>query len=204
MQFYEALKSHYTVRSYSPRPVERDKLLRVIEAALYAPTYMNQKDFRLILTRTRFMQEELTQICSDPWFVEAPYVLGVISTHAQTKKFAKDFSHTDCASVLSQIMTSATNEGLGTCWVANFNTWQARAVLRLPEDAIPIAFTPLGYPGTEHRTEMIIVPQLDDYLMYEYWTGEEDRENSKSWLADPKSSGRRLVYRQPSPKKEES
>jgi nitroreductase len=199
MQFHEALKSHYTVRSYSPRPVERDKLLRVIEAALYAPTYMNQKDFRLILTRTRLMKAELEQICTDPWFTEAPYVLGIISTHAETKKFSKDFSHTDCASVLSQVMTAATNEGLGTCWVANFNTWEARTVLKLPEHAIPIAFTPLGYPGTEHRTEMIIIPQLDDFLMYDFWAGEEDRTKSKSWLADPKSSGRHTVYRKPPP-----
>ena len=155
------------------------------------------------LSRTRLMADELRQICGEPWFTEAPYVLAVVSIHRQTQTSPRDFGPVDCASVLSQLMLAATNEGLGTCWVGDFNPWKACGVLQLPDYAVPVAFTPLGYPGSKHYTEMLIMPQLDDLLMYDHWGGEEDRREARSWLADPSSSGRKPVYKRPKPKDEQ-
>ncbi len=36
---------------------------------------------------------------------------------------------------------------LSTCWIAAFKVEAARTVLRLPVDAEPFIFTPLGYPA---------------------------------------------------------
>ncbi|MBN2188669.1 MAG: hypothetical protein JW699_04385, partial [Chitinispirillaceae bacterium] len=38
---------------------------------------------------------------------------------------------------------------LGTCWICAFNAAEARKALMLPEKIEPVAFTPLGFPGTE-------------------------------------------------------
>jgi nitroreductase len=62
---------------------------------------------------------------------------------------------------------AAHNLGLGTCWVGDFDPRAAREVLRLPEDVVPIAFTPLGYPGKEPREK--IRKSLKKLVKHERW-----------------------------------
>ena len=41
---------------------------------------------------------------------------------------------------------AVTTEGLGTCWIANFDSAEVERILELPDDVNPIVLTPLGYP----------------------------------------------------------
>ena len=36
MDIYDAIQKRYSVRAYLPKPVEKEKLLRILEAAFYA------------------------------------------------------------------------------------------------------------------------------------------------------------------------
>jgi len=73
----------------------------------------------------------------------------------------------DAAIVADHLILEATNQGLGTCWIAAFNVDAARTVLRLPVEAEPVIFTPLGYPaeppGDKNRKS------LSDLVRYEHW-----------------------------------
>ena len=63
------------------------------------------------------------------------------------------------------LILAATDQGLGTCWVAAFDPSAAREVLGLSEDVEPIAFTPLGYPADEPKPKKR--KALSDLIRYE-------------------------------------
>ena len=50
MDYFELIEARYSVRAYSSRPVEEDKLRRVLRAAQLAPTAANMQPFRLVFT----------------------------------------------------------------------------------------------------------------------------------------------------------
>ena len=73
----------------------------------------------------------------------------------------------DVAIVMDHLILAATNLGLGTCWIAAFNSRAAREILHLPDEVEPLIFTPLGYaadqPGVKERKP------LSELVKYESW-----------------------------------
>jgi nitroreductase len=49
MEFYEVIKKRRTIREYSSRPIEQEKLLRVLEAGLCAPTHNHLRQWEYVL-----------------------------------------------------------------------------------------------------------------------------------------------------------
>jgi nitroreductase len=155
MEFSKLIAERYSVRAYKPDPVEQEKLERVLEAARLAPTAVNFQPFQLIVIHTEGREDELNRIYRKDWFVQPPLVIAAcgLPDRGWIRRDGKSFLDVDAAIVMDHLILAATNEGLGTCWVGNFDVEAAREVLGLPDDVEPIAFTPLGYPDDQPRTK---------------------------------------------------
>ncbi|MBM3293535.1 MAG: nitroreductase [Candidatus Aminicenantes bacterium] len=150
MEFQKLVGKRYSVRAYDPRPVEEERLARVLEAARLAPTACNLQPFRIIVLPTKGREKELLRIYGRPWFVQAPLVLAVCALPDESWKRKSDgwnAAEVDATIAMDHIILAATEEGLGTCWIAAFDPDAARDVLGLPRAVVPVAFTPLGYPA---------------------------------------------------------
>ena len=80
-------------------------------------------------------------------FVEAPLILGICSIPEKcwSRRDGKSYSDVDAAIVMDHIILTATDLGLGTCWIGAFDSQAARDILELDPSWEPIAFTPIGY-----------------------------------------------------------
>jgi nitroreductase len=151
MDFDTLIRERYSVRKYLPKPVEEEKLNKILEAAVLAPTAANRQAFRLIVVSTSGREDELKRIYAKDWFTQPPYVICACSlpTEGWTRKDGKNYSDVDVAIVMDHLILAAANQGLGTCWVGAFDPQAACQILNLPDDVEPVAFTPLGYPADE-------------------------------------------------------
>ncbi len=170
MEYSDLISARYSVRAYRPDPIEDSKLQAILEAARMAPTAANRQPFQLVVIHTAGREEELRKIYHRLWFVQAPLVIAVCAISSQawvreSDRFNARFI--DAAIVADHLILAAANLGLGTCWIANFNTEAARTVLRLPEEAEPVIFTPLGYP-TDQPASKTRKP-LSELVRYEHW-----------------------------------
>jgi nitroreductase len=170
MEYMDLIAQRYSVRAYRPDPVEDWKLAQVLEAARLAPTAANRQPFQVVVMHTAGRQAEIGRIYYRPWFVQAPLVLAVcaISSLAWVRESDRFNARLiDAAIVADHMILAAANLGLGTCWVAAFDVEAARQVLRLPSEAEPVIFTPLGYPadqpGPKERKP------LAELVRYEHW-----------------------------------
>ena len=170
MEFAQLVRQRYSVRSYKHDPVPDAVLDRVLEAARLAPTAANRQPFRVLVIRTEGREEELGRLYRRPWFVEAPLVIGVccLPAEAWVRRDGKSYGDVDAAIVMDHLVLAATAEGLGTCWVANFDPAAAREILALPAGVEPIAFSPLGY-AADQPPERKRKP-LTELLLRERWS----------------------------------
>ena len=147
MELYNAIERRYSVRSYSDRAVEDEKLKRILKAGVDAPTAVNFQPFKILVIKTQGKEDELGRIYKKSWFAEPPYVLLVCIEKGKewTRRDGKTFGDIDGAIVMDHMILAATAEGLGTCWVGAFDEEAAREILGLGDDLEPLVFTPLGY-----------------------------------------------------------
>ncbi len=169
MEFFELIQRRYSVRAYQSKPVEDDKLQKVLEAAVLAPTAANRQPFRLIVIHTQGKEAELKRLYHRDWFSQAPLVIGIcaIAPEAWARMDGKNYAEVDATIAMDHLILAAADLGLGTCWVAAFNPQVAREILALPNDVEPIAFTPLGYPADEPKPKRR--KSLADMVYYEKW-----------------------------------
>jgi len=149
MDFLELAEKRYSVRAYQDKPVEEEKLNRILEAARLAPTAANRQPFRILVIPTEGRKEELRRIYARDWFVQAPYIIGIcaLPSEAWVRRDGRNYAVVDATIAMDHLILAAASLGLGTCWVAAFDEAAAREVLQLPAGWDPVAFTPLGYPA---------------------------------------------------------
>ncbi len=153
MHFFELIRTRQSVRSYKPDNISDTELHQVLEAARLAPTASNRQPFKLIVIHSSGKEVELRRIYNRDWFVQASLVICIcgIPNQAWVRKDGKNYCEVDVAIAMDHLILAATELGLGTCWIADFDPKSTREVLGLPDDIVPMVVTPLGYPNDQPR-----------------------------------------------------
>ena len=169
MEFSELIRTRYSVRAYQPKPVEEEKLRQALEAARLAPTANNRQPFQFIIIHPAGREAELKRIYGEQWFLQAPVVVCTCALPEKcwVRMDGKPYVDVDVAIAVDHLILAATELGLGTCWIADFDPDAAREVLGLPDGVEPVIFTTLGYPAGEPRVKRR--KSLDDLVRYERW-----------------------------------
>jgi nitroreductase len=147
MEFQELIRRRYSVREYAAAPVSEGALERILEAGRLAPTAANRQPFRIVVLDTGSRHEALGRVYPRPWFLQAPIVICVcgVPEEAWVRKDGRSHLDVDAAIVMDHMILAATDEGLGTCWIANFDVGAAREVFELRACEVPLLLTTLGH-----------------------------------------------------------
>jgi nitroreductase len=169
LEFFKLIESRYSVRSYLLKPVEEEKLAKVLLAAQLAPTAANRQPFRFIVIHTKGREEEIRRIYNREWFVSAPIVIAACAVLAEgwRRRDGKNYSEVDATIAMDHLILAAHDLGLGTCWVAAFDVPASRQVLSLPNGVEPVVFTPLGYPADEPKDKAR--KEIGEIVRYQHW-----------------------------------
>ena len=145
--FLDLAKERYSVRSYSQKKIEQEKLDKILEAGRVAPTAANfqpQKVFVLESEEALNKARSVTPFCFD-----APVVLMICSDSNISWKAVDghDSGPIDVAIVVTQMMLEAFDIGIGSCWVRGYDKNLLSEVFELPDNLEPVALLPIGYPS---------------------------------------------------------
>ena len=150
MEVMEAIKTRRSVRKYSDRPVEEEKLRLVLEAARLAPSSTNGQNWHFVVVRDKAKLQALMEAADGQPFVgEAPCAVVVCGTARRIMDCGQPTDTVDCSIALSFMLLEAHALGLGMCWLGHFFADKVKKVLKIPEEVSVVAFTPLGYPAVE-------------------------------------------------------
>jgi len=152
MEFEKLIAKRFSVRSFTDQKVDKKIILEILNAARLAPSAVNFQPWHFVIITEPVNLTEFQEVYHRGWFREAPVYIVICADYQQSwkrKSDGKDFADIDAAIVIDHLVLKATEMGLGTCWVCNFDVGLARKILQIPEHIEPIAIIPLGYSTLE-------------------------------------------------------
>lgn len=170
--FLDIAKNRYSCRKYDQKAVEEEKLKLVLEAGRVAPSAVNFQPWHFYVIRGEEALGRFHAAYHREWFQTAPCVIVLCGDHSKSwkrKADGKDSSDVDVAICTDHMTLQATELGLATCWICNFDVDKTRELLSLPEHLEPVVILPLGYPLDEvdperHDQKRLSLSELVTYL----------------------------------------
>ena len=156
MDFEKLSAARYSLRKFSPAPVEEEKLALILEAGRNAPTAHNLQPQRIFVLRSPEALEKADG-CTAAHF--HPTVMLVVAYDAEEawkrETDGKNHGEIDAAIAATQMMLQAADLGLGTTYVGMFEPEKLLAAFPEMEGLTPIALLPLGYGAeTAHPSRL--------------------------------------------------
>ena len=150
MEFYDVVRTRRSVRSFKARNVPKKVLNRILEAVRIAPSGSNRQPWRFIVVKDEAVKQKLIPACGNQkWLAEAPVIIaacGHAFDYNRGGYMGDDSFLVDMSIGMTHLILAARNEGLGTCWIGNFDNDEVKEVLGVPEGWNVVGLTPLGYP----------------------------------------------------------
>jgi nitroreductase len=151
MNFLDLVKTRRSVRQYLPGEVESEKLDYILECARLAPSAANFQPWIFFLAKSDQAREVVKQSYPRNWLLSHPAPVFIVACGDKSQSWKrsydqKDHGDIDVAIAFEHFCLAAAEQGLGTCWICHFDAAIIQKGLNLPENLVPIAITPLGYP----------------------------------------------------------
>ena len=150
MNFIELSKARYSVRDFSDRPVEEEKLRLILEAGRLAPTAVNSQPQRIFVLKSKESIEKIRKATRMAY--NAPVVLMICYDKNSSWKAARfgeshDTGEEDASIVTTAMMMQATELGIGTLWARGYNTKDITDAFGIPDNLQLVCLLDLGYPS---------------------------------------------------------
>lgn len=151
MDVFEAISVRRSIRAYTNQPVETEKLDKVLESARLAPSAHNNQPCHIIVVDDAATRKRLGTAYSGQWLMQAPLIIVVcaVPSDAWIRSDDEEYWKVDAAIAMENMILTATELGLGTCWIAMFDETAAKKALSIPDHVRVVVMTPLGYAAQE-------------------------------------------------------
>lgn len=152
MNFLELVKKRRSIRQFVSKVVEQEKLDYILECARFAPSAVNIQPWLFFVVQSDTKKRELQKAYPNRWIDSAPvYIVACADSDPSWKRSydSKDHADIDLSIAIEHICLAATEQGLGTCWVCNFDPSICVQALGLTNNIYPVAIIPIGYYNTE-------------------------------------------------------
>ncbi|MCW5694287.1 MAG: nitroreductase [Pseudolabrys sp.] len=168
MDLNEAIATRRAVRDYKPDAIDDATIRALIDAAIQAPSAMNEQPWTFTVVRSRPLLDRISQEAKAHMLRTTP--AGLLSHHLSdilADKSFQIFYHApalivissrsegpwaiiDCTLAAQNLMLAARERGLGSCWIGFAQSWlgtpAGREALKLPPSCVPVAPIIVGYP----------------------------------------------------------
>ncbi len=156
MNFFELAKNRYSERNFDSRPIEQEKLDKILEAGRIVPTACNYQPQRFYVIRSEAGMKKLKNVTNfiynAPMMILVCYDLRDVWTITSDRYYKNYNSGEQDASIAATTMMYEAEElGIHSIWVRGFDSKTVVEEYNLPEYIIPVMLLGLGYPSEKSK-----------------------------------------------------
>lgn len=178
MSFISLVSQRQSVRKYSDRAVEKEKLERCLEAARLAPSASNSQPWHYIVVDEEPLRTEVAKatfsgsVKFNKFSLNAPVLVVIVMIRPRLlNRIAmllknKEWRLIDIGITAEHFCLQAAEEGLGTCMMGWYNESQLKKLLKIPGDKTVALVISLGYAEEGYPLRKKIRKPMDEIVHY--------------------------------------
>jgi nitroreductase len=149
-ELMNAILARRSIRKYTAEPVSDEKIIKLLEATMAAPSASNRRPWHFVVVTERGKLDELAE--GHPYgkmLFEAPLCIAVCGDPDISNRFWVQ----DCSAATENLLLAAVGLGLGAVWLGVYPSDERVATVRralgIPEAIIPLNLISIGVPAEE-------------------------------------------------------
>ncbi|MBQ6172929.1 MAG: nitroreductase family protein [Clostridia bacterium] len=152
MDFEKLAAERYSERFFDSRPVEQEKIDKILAVGRLAPTACNYQPQRIYVMQSEEALKKVRNIRVSHF--NAPLMMLICYDAAAAWRNPRDEMYDsycsgeqDATIVAATMMYEAQELGVHTVWLRGFNSSEVKKAFSLPENIIPVMMFAMGYPA---------------------------------------------------------
>jgi len=173
MDFEKVINQRASIRNYSNKKVDYDKIIGAIEAANLAPSPGSLPILKFIIIKDKEKIVKIAQACQQPFIKTAPILIVICSDAKNIDKMyyerAERYIKQHAGSAIENFLLKITDMKLASCWVGAFSDVTVKNILKIPNDIEVEAVLPIAYPSKTDNTKQKQKPDITNIIFFEEW-----------------------------------
>ncbi len=182
MKLIELIKTRQSDRSYADKPVEKDKIVRCLEAARLAPSASNSQPWTFVVIDDPVLKEKVALKTFGPlklfnkFAPQAPVIIAIVmekpkmTSEAGGRIKKKEYPLIDIGIAAEHFCLQAAEEGLGTCMLGWFDEKAVKKLINVPKNKNISLLITVGYTPDGHRIRKKIRKDFDVVARFNSYT----------------------------------
>ena len=157
MDIFEVIEKRRSIRKFKHEPITNEHLRKILEAGRLAPSGGNRQPWYFIVARDLETKKAISASSklegNQKLLLSADTIIVLVSNPELEKEHRSQFICSerswykqDPMLAGEHMILAATALGYGTCWIAGFNDFEVKNILKVPENLAVIALIPIGVP----------------------------------------------------------
>ncbi len=150
MEALQAIFGRRSVRRFQAREIEPRKIETMLQAAMAAPSAMNEQPWEFVLIDRKDSFERIMQVHPYAGMLATAPLAILVCGNRQREKVPGNYWVLDCSCATQNLLLAAHALGLGAVWTGIFPEKDRMRALSeicdLPAEVLPLALVVVGYP----------------------------------------------------------
>lgn len=163
--FFDLISKRQSCRNYLDKPVEKEKLVKCIEAARIAPSACNSQPWYFVVVNNKELAKKVAMCTQDKImnkftsecqsFIIIVEESGNLTSRAGALMKQQDYRAIDLGIATEHLCLAATEQDLGTCILGWFNEKELKKLLNISKLKRIRLVVAIGYPGTGNTRKKV-------------------------------------------------
>ncbi len=144
-----------SIRKYQDRPVEKEKTMAILRAAMQAPSAANQQPWEFYVVTNKEKLQALSQVSPYAGMTKnAP--VAIVAVYRRDC-LLPSYAHIDLSIAMENLWLETDAQGLGGVWLGiapiEERMKAVEEILEIPDTLRAFAIFPYGYPAEERKQQ---------------------------------------------------
>ena len=153
----DAIFNRVSIRAYEDKPVESEKIEKILRAAMSAPSAVNQQPWEFYIVKDKSTLEKLSKVHQYAGMVAKAPVAIVVCYRKEKNVVLPEYLQIDCALATENILLEITAQGLGGLMLGiapdEGRMKLAGDAINIPDELKVFTIIPFGYPLKNHAQQ---------------------------------------------------
>jgi nitroreductase len=166
------IETRRSIRHFSKKAVEKEKVMKLLRAAMQAPSAHNQRPWEFLVIEDEDKRRTLASVTpyAGPT-ARAPLAIIMLANEEELK--APDFWQQDMAAATQNLLLRAVDLGLGTVWMGvgpdESRRNYIRKIFSIPASIKPFAIIACGYPAEDKEQNHLVDRFREERVHFEIY-----------------------------------